>query len=71
MIDIVKIRALNGAFRTTLVGGRVLLTSGARGLGEAGVQRAMVLISGFIAFGEDSVSNGAGTGPRIGLQKGL
>ena len=58
MIDIVKIRTLNDAFRTTLMGGRVMLTSGVRELGEAGVRRAMVLVSGFIAFCEDNDPHG-------------
>jgi hypothetical protein len=45
-----KIRALNDAFRTTMTGGRVMMTAGVQALGEKTVASVLTAVRGFTAF---------------------
>ena len=45
-----RIRELNDAFRTTFAGGRVLITQGVEGRGEAFVEAACQAVKAFDAF---------------------
>ena len=49
-----KIRALNDAFRTTMTGGRVMMTSGVQALGEKTVASALTAVREFTAFSADN-----------------
>ncbi len=49
-----KIAALNDQFRTTLVGGLVLVTAGVQMLGRDGVYEALAAVRAFDSFGEDN-----------------
>jgi len=54
MSRLARIRELNDAFRTTLTGGRVLVTAGVQGRGEHFVARALEAVRTFDAFTEDN-----------------
>ena len=45
-----KIRELNDAFRTTMTGGRVMMTSGVQALGEKTVASVLTAVREFTAF---------------------
>ena len=49
-----KIRALNDAFRTTMTGGRVMMTSGVQALGEKTVASVLTAGREFTAFSADN-----------------
>ena len=49
-----KIRALNDAFRTTMSGGRVMMTAGVQALGEKTVASALTAVREFTAFSADT-----------------
>ena len=49
-----KIRALNDAFRTTMTGGRVIMTAGVQALGEKTVASALTAVREFTAFSADN-----------------
>ena len=53
-----RIRQLNDAFRTTFTGGRVLITAGVQGRGEAFVAEAYAAIKAFTAFTPDNDPHG-------------
>ena len=45
-----RIRRLNDRFRRTFVGGRVLVTSGVQGLGQAGLAQVVATVQAYAAF---------------------
>lgn len=49
-----KIAALNDDFRTTFVGGLVLVTAGVQMLGRDSVTEALAAVRAFDSFGEDN-----------------
>ena len=49
-----KIRQLNDELRTTLIGGRIVLTHGVQSLGEAMVMRLLFLMQQYDNFTEDN-----------------
>jgi len=49
-----KIRALNDAFRTTMTGGRVMMTAGVQALGEKTVASVLTAVQEFTAFSADN-----------------
>jgi hypothetical protein len=49
-----KIRELNDAFRTTMTGGRVMMTAGVQALGEKMVASVLTAVRGFTAFSADN-----------------
>ena len=53
-----QIRALNDAFRTTLVGGRVLMTQGVHNRGKDFVQEAVAAVRAFTAFTPENDPHG-------------
>jgi len=63
-----KIRELNDQFRTTLTGGRIILTEGVSALGEAMVVRLMVLVQQYDSFTADNDTYGEHDFGAIDLQ---
>ena len=49
-----KIRELNDAFRTTMTGGRVMMTAGVQALGEKTVAGVLTAVREFTAFSADN-----------------
>ena len=49
-----KIRELNDRFRTTMTGGRVIMTAGVQALGEKMVASVLTAVRGFTAFSADN-----------------
>lgn len=64
-----KIRALNDQFRTTLTGGRIILTEGVSSLGEAMVVRLMYLVQQYDSFTADNDTYGEHDFGTITLQE--
>jgi hypothetical protein len=53
-----RIRNLNDALRTTLIGGQVMMTSGVQALGAAAVAEALTRMRTFTEFSEDNDPHG-------------
>ena len=53
-----KIRELNDRFRSTMTGGRVMMTSGVQALGEATVATVLTKVREFSAFSGDNDPHG-------------
>jgi len=53
-----RIRTLNDTFRTTLMGGRVLLTQGIQALGTGQAQKIITKVQNFKSFTPDNAPHG-------------
>ena len=64
-----KIAALNDQFRTTGVGGLVLVTAGVQALGSDGVAEALEVVRSFDSFTEDVESEWRAVSRRRGRSR--